>query len=753
MPLTATELFNDATTREIGGVGPDQVNLVVSDLVGVQQMLSAAFPQVNNLTDLHARIIVNQLTEEIASIENATAPAGTLILGTDLGQFVGRAINDIHRDIIDIAQGDEGLQAVFNPAPLPDLNLPSAPFHDNAEQTAFLTQFIQDSNHLGQAATTIANNGFNGDIAALVQQIQTFEANANAFDQSQGGLYSARFWNELRADGTAGTAANALIEGLQTRNAGEIAAAADQLATNAADLGTNSLKADGGSYADIIAAAQATAVPPNDPGGGGGNAPAFADLGTTFNDATRALVGGLWQNVVEEAGQGNGSVFRYVNDLAAVQTGLQAEVAAGQFSGDTLTHVQTVLGDIATALTAATASVNGGGTFGGVAAAENALRTSHLDILNVVNNDATLQGLATQNGGTGFLAAPATLPDGVTAANAPHANLAEIGAIFNDAANRILGGVNDGNRQVITDDMNAVITGLHDLIQAQPALFGGLSGIHADTVMRQAQLELTYINQAGISPDAGRASNDNILDMIDIIQGDTNLANMASQGGVAGFSVFPDALNPTPQYQDNEAQTTFWANFIADGNSLGQQAIQLVGSGDAAAIQSLIGKLQTFEKNAANFDLAQGGIFEARFDNELTPSSTLGAEVDAMIKGLGDGNAALVAAAAQVIHDNAADVGGNNIPVTGGAYNPDGLTLADVLSTATPVPAAAPAATPAPVAPAPAVAAPTPAPASSAPANAPAAGDVASAGGDADGEIAHHTEQVHADHCCHHLWA
>ena len=127
-------------------------------------------------------------------------------------------------------------------------------------------------------------------------------------------------------------------------------------------------------------------------------APAFADLGATFNDATRALVGGLWQNAVEEGAQGNGSVFRYANDLSAVQTGLQAEVAAGQFTGDALTHVQAILSDITTALSAATASVNGGGTFGSVAAAENALRTSHLDILNIVGNDATLQGLATQDG-------------------------------------------------------------------------------------------------------------------------------------------------------------------------------------------------------------------------------------------------------------------------------------------------------------------------------------------------------------------
>ncbi|MGB8398366.1 hypothetical protein, partial [Bradyrhizobium sp.] len=377
-------------------------------------------------------------------------------------------------------------------------------------------------------------------------------------------------------------------------------------------------------------------------------APAFSDLGATFNDATRALEGGLWQNVVEEGGQGHGSIVRYTNDLTAVKNGLQAEVNAGQFTGDTLTHVQTILADITTALSAAAASVQGGGAFSSVAAAETALHTSHLDILNVVNNDPNLAALAKQNGASGFLAAPTTLADGVTAANAPHANLAEIGVIFNDAANHILGGVNADNAGIITDDINAIITDMQALITANPSLFGGLTGIHADTVMRQLELEKTYIAQAGISPDAGRGSNDNFLDMIDIIQGDTNLVNMANQGGVSGFTPFGDALNPTPRYMDNDAQTNFWANFIADGNTLGQQAIQLVGSGDAQAIQALITQFQTFEKNATDFDQSQGGIFGARFDNELTPNSTLGAEVDAMIRGLNTGNAALVAAAAQV---------------------------------------------------------------------------------------------------------
>src|ERR1700704_516110 len=309
MALTATDLFNDATTREIGGIGPDQVNLIVSYLIGVQQMLQAAVPTINNLSDLHTQVIINQLNEEIASIENANSPTGTLVLGTDLGQFVGRAINDIHRDIIDIAQGDAGVQALFNPTPLPAVNTPPAPFHDSADQTTFVTQWIQDSNHLGQMAQTIANNGFTGDIAGLVQQLQTFNTNSNAFDMSQGGLFSARFWNEFRTDGTSGTAATALIEGLQTQNAGEVAAAVEQLATNSADVGTNNLMADGGTYAAVVAGRPGAAGAPGDGGGGGGggaggggdggggaggggdgggggatSAPAFSDLGLTFND-------------------------------------------------------------------------------------------------------------------------------------------------------------------------------------------------------------------------------------------------------------------------------------------------------------------------------------------------------------------------------------------------------------------------------------------------------------------------------------
>jgi len=406
----------------------------------------------------------------------------------------------------------------------------------------------------------------------------------------------------------------------------------------------------------------------------------FAEAGAVFNDATRFLEGGLWQNVVSEGGQGLGSVNAVVNDLQTVQATLQAQIAAGQFSGTALEHAQSIVSSLGEEITAATASVNGGGAYGSIAAAESALRSLHLGIINTVQGDATLAALATADGATGFQAVPAALPEGVTAQNAPHANLAQIGAIFNDAANLMLGGINSENVAAIRADINTARLALKQLMAEHPDEFGGLTGVHADTVVRQLALESKFIDQVGTNPDAGRASNDNMLDIIDIIQGDTNLANMANQDGIAGFSVFPDKLGETPKYQDNADQANFWANFIAQSNALGAAAEAAVASGDRAAIKSLISQLQAFEKNSANFDEAQGGIFEARFDNELAKgTSTLGAEVAAMIKGLRTGNAALVAAAAEEMHANAADVGGNNLSVDGTPYNTDGLTVAEVL--------------------------------------------------------------------------
>jgi trimeric autotransporter adhesin len=213
---------------------------------------------------------------------------------------------------------------------------------------------------------------------------------------------------------------------------------------------------------------------------------------------------------------------------------------------------------------------------------------------------------------------------------------------------------------------------------------------------------------------------------------------ISSANGVTGWTGAPATdVVPVP-YQDNADQTNFWADFIASSNTLGTQAEQLVATGTPHDIKAFINTLQGFEQNVSNFDAAQGGIFEARFDNELLgANSTVGADVAAMIQGLRHHDAAVVTAAAEGFHANAADVSGNNVPLNGGAYNTDGTTVADALSTATP-PLPNPPVTPL-----------TPAPATPVAQNAPGSADDHSAQVAAAGpEIAlHHQPQQH-----HHHW-
>jgi trimeric autotransporter adhesin len=398
-----------------------------------------------------------------------------------------------------------------------------------------------------------------------------------------------------------------------------------------------------------------------------------------FNDATRILEGGLWHNNVPVGNQGNGTDGRYAADLQLVQTGLTADVAANDFSGGQLTHVNTVLADIQTALAAVPGAVNNDPH------AEATLRSAHLDIINTIENDPVLQALSIKDDNPGFNFAPPELKTPLNA-NTPHKTFAELGAIFDDAQSKSLGGINADNLPAVQADLRKVHDGLLTLMKDHSDLFGGATGIHASTIVNQLNLQLTnFDHQYGFNPDAAKATNDNLLDITDIVAGDPNLANMASSGGVTGWTGAPATdVVPIP-YQDNTAQTNFVADFIASSNTLGINAEQLVTTGTPREIKDFIHTLQGWEKNVTNFDAAQGGIFQARFDNELLGNkATVGADVAAIIKGLQTHNAALITSAAEGLHDNAMDFSGNNAPLNGGTYNPDGVTVADALSTATP---------------------------------------------------------------------
>jgi hypothetical protein len=198
----------------------------------------------------------------------------------------------------------------------------------------------------------------------------------------------------------------------------------------------------------------------------------FANI---FNDATRILEGGLWHNATEESNQGVGTDVRYTNDLTTVLNGLQGDVAAGDFTGDQLTHINTVISDITTAVNNVQGAVQNN------ADAEAALRTAHLDIINTIQGDPVLGALSVKDGNSGFNFPPPA--SGQDAADLPVNTFAEIGVLFDDAQNMSLGGINANNVGAITADLQDARAGLQNLMQNHPELFGGATGIHAQKIL------------------------------------------------------------------------------------------------------------------------------------------------------------------------------------------------------------------------------------------------------------------------------
>jgi hypothetical protein len=276
---------------------------------------------------------------------------------------------------------------------------------------------------------------------------------------------------------------------------------------------------------DEVASPQAapespSAVPPPDEtpparhAPGSSTPPNLLDLGTTFNGTTRSLVGDVWQNGPEEGGKVSGSVTPHTNDLAAAQSGLLAGINAGQFSGAALGHVQAILSDITTAISAANASVSGGGMPG----AEQTLRASHLSILNTVNTDPVLANPGTQNGVTEPIATPEPARADKAAATAPDANSA--------TTNLVEAGDAENTAQ-IDENLDAAIAEMEALIAANPDLFVGLTVDDADEIVQQIQLELSHINKGEVPLGAAQHISG---DITDIVTGNIDLASMTAQG-------------------------------------------------------------------------------------------------------------------------------------------------------------------------------------------------------------------------------
>jgi trimeric autotransporter adhesin len=470
----------------------------------------------------------------------------------------------------------------------------------------------------------------------------------------------------------------------------------------------------------------------------------LVQAGVVFNDATRLLEGGLWSTPADNSNQ-QAYLGMYTSDLHAVSNDIAAILAnpAGTTVGGvaytptttdiaTLTEIQ---GQLQTLITEAPQSV-------GNASAEQTVHALQTQILNEVAVDPTLAAAidqvqyasATGANNVGFEPLPAGADDPATvaAATAQGATLATIGQVFNAAADLAVGGINASNLTEFDNDMKTVATGISNILNnptelaqiesGEQGAAAALTTVHLDTILNQIDLQINKFDPLyATDPNiAARSTNDNTLDIIDIVQNDANLNTAAggngTPGAVGGFAEFPAYLNGAGgvnahggtilQYQDDQPQTNFWATFLSEANTI-NTALQAVAAGHdtTAQVQGLITQIQAYQQFGASFDNAQGGVFGARFDNELL-SGTLLADTNNAVHGLtgianGDTGATLAADQAQILAAgsgfvaDANDVSGNNIPIGGGSFvgtattvatatSPNGVAMGSIPVTATP---------------------------------------------------------------------
>jgi hypothetical protein len=440
----------------------------------------------------------------------------------------------------------------------------------------------------------------------------------------------------------------------------------------------------------------------------------LVQAGVVFNDAVRISTGLF--STPQNSGNSNPFLTSYTTDLHAVQNDIAAMLAApgnvtlgGQAftlnAADTavLTNVQN---QITTLLTAAPQTANAAT----LTAADQMIHTVQAQILQEINNDphlanalANVTFMATTGANdVAFQATPVGMDNAATLAAATGGDFAAIGSVFNAAASQTLGGINQGNLAQVNADFTAVQQGLTALLGNQAALAKIEAGetavaaatttLHLQTVLDQIGLQINKYDAATAMGTATglRGTADNVLDIIDIVQNDANL-NMAAGGNgmaghVGGFAEMPGGLKGTvTKFQDNQVQTNFWGTFLSEANTLNAKVLA-VANGTAAATQDLITQITNYQNFGVQFDMAQGAVFQGRFDNELVHGG-LQSDSAAAIKALtgilnGDTGAALAAdhamlqAAGAGFVGNAGDIAGNNIAVGGSAYVGTGTTIA-----------------------------------------------------------------------------
>ena len=206
----------------------------------------------------------------------------------------------------------------------------------------------------------------------------------------------------------------------------------------------------------------------------------LAQAGAVFNDSTRLLDGGLWATPASSNNQiaylgmyttDIHSVLNNVTSMLANPGGVTVGGAALTLAGADTAVLSQVEGQLQTLLTLANGSVGNSAT---AATDQELIHTTQTSILNEINGDTALANAlaatGTYMGGTGatnvgFQALPTGADDAASlaAASGANATLAQIGNVFNAAADLAVGGLNTTNLTQFNTDMQAIATGLTNL--------------------------------------------------------------------------------------------------------------------------------------------------------------------------------------------------------------------------------------------------------------------------------------------------
>jgi hypothetical protein len=267
------EVFNAATVAAAGGISAANLGQITTDFTAVQQGLTkilanhtmlAAIEKGETanaaaLTTIHLETTLNQINLQLTKYDGAEATGSATAL---------RGTADNLLDIIDIIQNDTALNVAAGGngaaghaggfAEMPGaLTGTVTKFQDNQVQTNFWAAFLAEANTINAHLAGIAN-GTQTATAALVTQIQNYQAFGANFDATQGAVFQGRFDNELNNGTLEADTANAVkgLTGILNGDTGAalaadhamIIAAGSGFAADAMDVSGNNIAIGGATY-------------------------------------------------------------------------------------------------------------------------------------------------------------------------------------------------------------------------------------------------------------------------------------------------------------------------------------------------------------------------------------------------------------------------------------------------------------------------------------------------------------------------